>query len=499
MPSPLVKLRPSDAHRWTACTASPLYIAQLTEQGLLPEEQVRDYTDEGSRAHTLAEQTLRSPEPGPSGDKYVDTYVNFVLSRMVNEECELLVEHQVKPFFLSDRQDGRGFIDAIVVNPASNVVDIVDLKYGKGVSVDAVDNHQLAIYAQSFVSNPDNQLIYGIDDTTLVRLIIVQPRAGEGDDDYQPVKMWNLTVGELQLWVDNNIDPYVWGPEGLEPHSGAFFKPSGDTCRFCPAKAVCRAYTGFALGEFDDGEQIPMDKLPTVQPITSDTLPQPVDYKTLEPSRIGKILQAAPKLKKWLDELEQYVIDTRLTVEGFKFVESRTNRRWDDEDKALEFLKRYGKVDEVSTRKVLSVAQADKFMAGQTFKRNADKIRAEFEALIVKPEGRLTLAPLSDKRPAILAAAQEFDDLTVEVEAMLPGGPLADTVADPEPAPTPAKTPKVRQGTSAKTTAGTPVVVLGQLNQRHVKVSTRNGDAVVDIDDLILPSSTTTVADEDLL
>lgn len=200
----------------------------------------------------------------------------------------------------------------------------------------------------------------------------------------------------------------------------------------------------------------------TAKPAT-EMIPEPVDFKTLSVAQMDKILQVAPRLKKWLNELEQYVTSARIPLENFKFVEARTMRKWADEDAALQFLRKYYKVGEVTTKKVISVAQAEKLMA--KLEGKSPKVMERFQSLILKPEGAVTLAPLSDPRQAILTAEQEFGDT------------VAATTAIPH-------------GTKARTVCGTPVTVLEAVNQRHYRVrkdGPQGGEMVMDVDDIVLP------------
>lgn len=410
-------LRPSDASRWTICTAAPSYVESIRDQ--LPVES-KDYTNEGSVAHELVAMMLKdggadiakaeskvgyalNASQRKEMLKHAQGYVDHI-AKLRTPDADIYIEEPVKRYYQDDQNDV--FIDCALVEPKR--VFIIDLKYGQGVSVEAKGNKQLAIYARSFMDA--NAPVYGFTQDTLVVMQIYQPRmSGE-----QAVRLWTVSYGELVDWCLDEIDAHVHDiAEGRVK-----FSPSEDACRFCQAKAVCPARlesinADMVIADLDMHDINVEEEFPLSKPTE------------LSIDVIAKVLTYRKAITKWFEEVEDYARDCMeqgvLTVPGFKLVESRTNRKWVDEGEALEFLKRYFKKDEYVVEKVVSPSQAEKLMSEKEFKRNADKIRSTFDSLITKPSGKPTLAPDSDKRPAIepVIAANEFPTEEALVDDLL--------------------------------------------------------------------------------
>ena len=139
-------LSPSASHRWLNCPPS----ARLTED--YPDAG-SDYAAEGTLAHSVAECKLRyrlglsAPPPvcdNTEMDEYTDDYVNFVLEQMAElRDPKVYVEQRVDCSRYVP--ECKGTCDALIIS--DGVLHIIDLKYGRGVPVDAVGNDQLRIYA----------------------------------------------------------------------------------------------------------------------------------------------------------------------------------------------------------------------------------------------------------------------------------------------------------------------------------------------------------------
>ena len=124
---------------------------------------------------------------------------------------------------------------------------------------------------------------------------------------------------------------------------------------------------------------------------------------------VAALLEKAADIKQWLAALEDKVFVTLATgtpVPGWKLVAGRSNRRYTDEVKVAEALQKAGIADEdIFERKLLTITALEKLLG----KKPVAEI---LDGLIEKPEGKPTLAPETDKRPAITMAEQiikEFD------------------------------------------------------------------------------------------
>lgn len=394
-----LRLRPSDAGRWTTCTASPHYIMSVEDQ--LPIE-VRDYTDEGSRAHALAEQMLTGQETQCDDEQMVEYVQSFVdhVSKKIGKDSELLVETQVGCYYHPKQ---RGFIDAAVISPDSKKVYIDDLKYGMGVSVQARYNKQLAIYARSFMDAYTE--LYAFTDKTLVTMSIFQPRVA-GED---AVRLWVMTYEELKQWTDDYITEVAL--DILSNPEDQAFAPSEDNCRFCPAAAICKERMDYLLTG--------LEAIECKDSILRDDEPfHPPAPESLSDHQITGILGADKELTKWLKQVREYATDRvyngKMVLPGYKTVAARKHRKWSSEEDALKVLRSMNfKVPEITTSKIITPPNVEKLL--KTRKRVTKKKLNEINSLIIQPDGAPTLVQDKDKRPAlVLNIEEEFEEIITE-------------------------------------------------------------------------------------
>lgn len=368
MPDIHALLSASSAERWINCPPS----ARLTEN--MPDTE-SPHAAEGTLAHSLAELKVRKkfenmrksefdrrlgeirkdPLYAPEMDSHTDTYL----------DCILKVAHgysKVKPYVVAEKRldysayvpGGFGTCDCAML--CKNDLHIFDFKYGKGVPVSAEDNPQLKLYALGALAEYD--FLYDIQSVTLH---IVQPRLDNISD-------FTIGVDALTEW-GSSIRPAA---ELADRGEGEF--KCGDWCRFCKAKANCRA----RAEDFFTLEK-------------SAELPK----ELLSDHEIGEILERASRLKNWVSEVEEYVLSEILSgksVDGWKAVEGRSNRKITDIDSAFEVLKKEG-YDEAMLyeRKPITLTELEKLVTKK-------KLEELIGGMIDKPRGKPTLAPESDKR-----------------------------------------------------------------------------------------------------
>lgn len=368
MPDVHALLSASSAERWINCPPS----ARLTEN--MPDTE-SPHAAEGTLAHSLAELKVRkkfenmrkseydkrlgeirkNPLYAPEMDGHTDTYL----------DCILKAAHgynKVKPYVVAEKRldysayapGGFGTCDCAML--CKNDLHIFDFKYGKGVPVSAEDNPQLKLYALGALAE------YGfLYDIQSVILHIIQPRLDNISD-------FTIEVDALTAW-GNSIRPAA---ELAYKGEGEF--KCGDHCRFCKAKAICRARA---------------EDFFTLE--ASAELPK----ELLSDHEIGEILKRASRLKNWVSEVEEYVLSELLSgksVEGWKAVEGRSNRKITDIDNAFEVLKKEG-YDEalLYERKPITLTELEKLVTKK-------KLEELIGSMIDKPRGKPTLAPESDKR-----------------------------------------------------------------------------------------------------
>lgn len=379
-------LSASGAHRWLECTPS----AQLELQ--FPQS-TSEYAEEGTAAHELCELTARywlgeiseaeyeNQRDELAKGKYYNAemqecandYAKFVAEKTAaaRETCEdAFTALEVRVDFSKYVKDGFGTGDCIIVS--DNVLEIIDFKYGKGVRVEAAGNPQMKLYALG--AYLEYNTLFDIDS---VRMTIFQPRlSGVQSSD-------EITVKELLEWAEKYVKPRA----KLAYKGEGEFAPSEEVCKFCRAKAQCKARADKNLKLFDEAP----------------------DVLLLTPEDAGKILEQAGDIQSWLADLEGLVSSTLLAgqpVEGWKMVEGRSNRRFADELKVVDAMKAAG-YDEslLYERKLITLTQMEK-----DFGKKA--VAETLGELIVKPQGKPTLAPAKDKRPEFRPEEQllaEFD------------------------------------------------------------------------------------------
>ncbi|EPG5709380.1 TPA: DUF2800 domain-containing protein [Klebsiella aerogenes] len=405
MPDVHARLSPSSAHRWMRCLGS------LALESTQPDKSSA-FAEEGTRAHALAEELLNGRllgfEPDHSADPemldYVLRYVDTVWS--LAEGNELMVEQRVDFSHIVGVENSFGTADAVVI--VGNELQIHDLKYGRGVQVDAENNEQLQLYALGALEQFN--LLYDFDS---VRLFIHQPRLNH-------VSEWALSVEELEAFgqraqeaAANVIVMFnIAECEGVNTLPLENFTPGEKQCRFCKASAICTAREQFHMqtvaSDFDD-LTAPIGEL-----VTSAIARVPM----LTNEQLAEIYGQADFLESWLKAIRDRVnseLNAGHPVPGFKLVTGKQgNRAWRDEVEAEELLKSFRlKQDQMYSQKVISPTQAEKLL-----KKDNPRRWTKVEALITRSDGKPTIAPESDPRPALnVNPVNDFDDVSEDAIA----------------------------------------------------------------------------------
>lgn len=378
MPKAHAKLPASGANRWMNCPGS-IVIAEKVQQ---PESS--SYAEEGTVAHTLAELKLRmltgdiSPkeeraewkkitdneyycgEMEEATDFYADTIEETLAE--AGKDAELMVEQQLD--LSTWIPEGFGTSDAVIIG--NDTIYVIDLKYGKGVRIDADNNPQLRLYALGAA-----EVFEGVYDFTQVKTMIIQPRLSH-------VSAEDISLADLKAWGDDVVKPAAEkaasGTE--EAHPGAW-------CRFCPACAICRAKykADLELARLDFAEPA-----------------------LLSNDEIGEALAKLEDLKRQVEALQEWALKEALAgheIEGYKLVEGRSNRKYVDDLKVAAKLKEAGYAEELLyERKLLGITAMEKLVGKK-------KLTETLGDLIQKPPGKPVLVPNSDKREAIKNSVEE--------------------------------------------------------------------------------------------
>ena len=378
-------LSASSAHRWLACPPS----ARLEET--FPDTE-SPYAAEGTLAHSICElklkqkfiktqatatfkkklKKLQADELYQSEmEGYTEEYIDYISEIVYGFNSTPYVAAEVRVDFSHIVPEGFGTCDCIIIH--GDQMHIVDFKYGKNVHVSAGGNPQLKLYALGALKAYG--ILYPIENITLH---IVQPRVDNNNSVDITTEELNMWAGVIKPWVEQ-----AYKGEGD-------FNPNEETCRFCRAKATCRARAEKNLELAKDDF-----KLPPL--LTND--------------EAGEALKKARDIKQWVTDLESWALKALLSgedVAGWKAVEGRSNRAFADQDKAFEIIKASG-VDEnmLYERKPITLTAVEKLLG-----------KKEFEELladqIIKPPGKPTLAPEEDKRKAITLKTTAEEDFKEE-------------------------------------------------------------------------------------
>ena len=203
-------------------------------------------------------------------------------------------------------------------------------------------------------------------DIHTIELHIVQPRIDN-------ISTWSLPVKELLEWAENEVKP-----KAELAFNGEGELQAGDWCKFCKVKARCRALYQ-----------------KTVEVAKMDFQEPPL----LTDEEMASVLANAPSIQEWLNSVLDYATDEAATKgkiwPGFKLVEGRSQRKWTDEEEVVQTLIANGySEDEMYNMKLKGISEIEKLVGKKNFS-------SVLGGLVVKPQGKPTLVPESDKRPSI--------------------------------------------------------------------------------------------------
>lgn len=370
-------LAASSAKRWMNCPPS----AKI--ENAMPEQQSL-FATEGSFAHDVAHMLLAEAlglVDTISLDEwqfqlrqdafwakdlldYVQVYVDLVIekinaARAVSRDAVILLEQKLD--YSPWAPDGFGTGDTVLY--ADGFCEVVDLKFGRGVPVSAVDNPQLRLYGLGALNRPDSHL-YSIEDVTMT---IVQPRLDS-------ITSETLSAAELLAWAEVEVKP-----KARLAYEGKGEFCAGDWCRFCKIKHTCRTRAEQALELESYGRAKPQQL----------TVPE-----------IANILGQADQLAAWAADVKSWALEQaekhRVVYPGWKLVEGRSNRTYVDKVQAARRLLDAGyKAEDIFKPTELVGISGMESLVG---KKRFTELLGE---LVSKPAGKPTLAPASDQRPAI--------------------------------------------------------------------------------------------------
>ena len=364
-------LSASSSHRWLHCPPSARLCEGYDDKG-------SNFAAEGTDAHTLCEYKLRTALGMEAKDPTEDLswydaemeesangYAAFVMELVeeAKKNCSdpvVLIEQRLD--YSRYVAEGFGTGDCVII--ADGTLHIVDFKYGRGILVEAKDNPHMMLYALGALELFD--CLYDID---TVSMTIFQPRRGN-------VSTYTLPKADLYEWADTVLAPtaeLAWSGEG-EYHCGEW-------CQFCKAKADCRerANANMELAKYEFKQP----------PLLTD-------------EEVEEILGRIDELIAWASDIRDYALQAAISGKhwtGYKLVEGRSNRKYTDERAVVAAVRAAGY--DPYEHKVLGVTAMTTMLGKKQF-------NDILGGLVTKPQGKPTLVPDSDKRPAMTNIISEF-------------------------------------------------------------------------------------------
>ena len=373
-------LSASGSSRWMNCTPS----ARMEED--IPSVE-SPYALEGTLAHELSEIELKKYFGLITLDEYktrlavieeneyysddmpefVDVYVTYCIEQ-VNyyksfcKDVEISIEEKID--LTAYIPDGYGSNDFIIV--ADKYLEVIDLKYGRGVSVSAVENSQLMLYGLGSVFK--HRLSYQMED---VKLTVVQPRTSS-------ISSYVINVDKLEEWADTEVVT-----KAKIAHNGEGELNPGEWCKFCKFKPKCRAI-------YDQNQLMMQKDFSNPNELTED--------------EIREVFEKADQITSWVNSVNAYVLSKLLNKEeftGYKLVKGRSTRKLVDTENLKNNLVDMGfsDIDYMSEPKLLGITAIEKLVGKKDFAEN-------FYRFVEKTEPKPTIALSSDKRDSFFDSAE---------------------------------------------------------------------------------------------
>lgn len=388
-------LGPSSSERWIECPASVRATAGIVDRG-------SSFAIEGTAAHAVAEAC---DHEGVRAEHYLGWTVRVRRgSEHTDVECDQEMVDGVQTFldyvdefpgeslnesrvdYSAIVRGGFGTMDRAKIEPDGKRVHVFDLKYGKGVPVDATDNPQLKLYALGM----DETFSWMAPDVEQYVAHVVQPRLDS-------ISSWAVSRDELIWWGAE-----VAAPQARKALDGSAEFKAGSWCTFCKIRATCMVKASYVIeavtGEFDNLDAA-IDREPVLTAVLSN-------------DQVARILPKLSGIESWCKALKAHAmgeIAAGRAVGDWKVVEGRSNRAWGADPATVRAAVVAAGVDpEVlyAPAEMLSPAQAEAKLG---------KKKVILKPLISKPKGKATLAPGSDPRSSMtIDPNEEFDNLEGE-------------------------------------------------------------------------------------
>lgn len=351
------ELGPSGASRWMNCPGS------VTLSKGKPNNS-SEAAQEGTAAHAVAEECLvKNLDPksfvgrvvegwtitegmAPHISEYVD---------MVNGEAAFASHVGIEERFTILEEFGIfGTADACLIQ--GDILHVIDLKFGLGLSVDAYKNKQGMLYAWGAYDNlkaSDKKKIKN------VRITISQPRKNNHST-------WELPIADLELFIHEVREA------AKKASSGSMECNIGDWCRWCKGKLECPA-------QFEEANNMAKKTFDPADPTITD-------------KDLVRVFMIKDAIKKYIDEVDSYLYQKATSgskFDGLKLVMGRKgNQAWEDKEASAEFLESMVGDEVFKPRDLKTPTQ---------IKKLSPELEKEIEALTFRPDAKMKLVSEAEK------------------------------------------------------------------------------------------------------
>lgn len=428
------RLSPSGSYRWMTCPGSV-----AMEDGEPADSS--EYSDEGTAAHALAAVCLKEGAhpaaylgrilevvngvcllgyEGPTPEKLrghaedirrefevdydfaagVNAYVQHIREYAGTTDSglplhELFIEQLLPIGHITGEEGAEGMGDAIIITADGDELQAHDLKFGMGVKVYAKANPQALLYLLGTLKKwPGNYSRF--------RVIIHQPRLNHLDE-------WDCDRATLDAFAQHAATragvammAFQTRKDWLPLGDSLALVPSDAACSFCKAKAKCPALAKHVTDTVGADFAVLGDLA-----VNGDTTISTMDLIPIDTAVLGLKLRAVDLIEDWCKAIRAKVegalfehgnsTDAMQNL-GHKLVQGRkSNRFWSNDTEAEATLKHMRlKQDEMYTFKLITPTKAEAFLKEQP------KRWAKVAPLIRQNDGKPSVAPLNDPRPALV-------------------------------------------------------------------------------------------------